>query len=389
MISRPAIPATSAPIAETVTGGPGYHRFIGRLLERLGADLAIAWDEATAGHHVRGASGRRARLPRLARPDPRRRVAQRAPAEQRGRPGRDTTRYALHVRRRDRHVPRPARRRLAGVRRRRSARRDRDHAVVAGRDRRAIPAEPGADADVARGPLAPAGGRGRGASASTRSIGSCRRPTRLEPSLPYPWHAWAELDRVPRDRRPDDPPGPFAFEARAAARRPIGYRRAPVTISHEGWALEIPGEFAERRTEEEWWGGGVGRSITLAATGHGVRWARRRSSPRSPATSAPEAIDHQAGPVVGRARINSDELRRRGRRARRLLGGRRLGRRDPHRLRRSERLAVGARHVAVARPRVSVVAAASNERHLAESTSGDGCGRSRRSKRIKRTKIGS
>ena len=29
----------------------------------------------------------------------------------------------------------------------------------------------------------------------------------------------------------------------------IGYRRDPVSISHEGWMLEIPGDFAERRTE--------------------------------------------------------------------------------------------------------------------------------------------
>ena len=36
-------------IAETVSGGPGYHRFVGRVLERLGQELAIDWDEATAG----------------------------------------------------------------------------------------------------------------------------------------------------------------------------------------------------------------------------------------------------------------------------------------------------------------------------------------------------
>ena len=29
---------------------------------------------------------------------------------------------------------------------------------------------------------------------------------------------------------------------------PVGYRRDPVRISHEGWSLEIPGEYAERRT---------------------------------------------------------------------------------------------------------------------------------------------
>ena len=52
------------------------------------------------------------------------------------------------------------------------------------------------------------------------------------------------------------------------ARRPADRlsARARSTISHEGWALEIPGSFAERRTPEEWWGGGAGRRITLAAT---------------------------------------------------------------------------------------------------------------------------
>ena len=31
---------------ETVATGPGYHRFIGRLVERLGLDQSITWDRA-------------------------------------------------------------------------------------------------------------------------------------------------------------------------------------------------------------------------------------------------------------------------------------------------------------------------------------------------------
>ncbi len=34
---------------ETVQGGPGYHRFVGRVLERIGRELSIDWDEASAG----------------------------------------------------------------------------------------------------------------------------------------------------------------------------------------------------------------------------------------------------------------------------------------------------------------------------------------------------
>ena len=34
--------------AETETVGPGYHRFIGRLLERMGLDLSISWDRSVA-----------------------------------------------------------------------------------------------------------------------------------------------------------------------------------------------------------------------------------------------------------------------------------------------------------------------------------------------------
>ncbi|HEV8402886.1 MAG TPA: hypothetical protein VGQ31_07605, partial [Candidatus Limnocylindrales bacterium] len=131
----------------------------------------------------------------------------------------------------------------------------------------------------------------------------------LEPRLAYPWRAWAEVvehlgadDAMARQvieraiREPDDT-------------APIGYRRNPVTISHEGWALEIPGSFAERRTPEEWWGGGVGRSITLAAVETGTETGAmdaRSFIEQFAADLGPDAIPHQAGPVLGRAALSTD-----------------------------------------------------------------------------------
>jgi hypothetical protein len=89
----------------------------------------------------------------------------------------------------------------------------------------------------------------------------------------------------------------------------IGYRRAPVTITHEGWTLTIPGSFAEKRSEEEWWGGGTGRAITLAAvqTGSGAEAMTAHAFVAQFAGEmGPDAIDHHAGPVIGRATLSSD-----------------------------------------------------------------------------------
>ena len=130
----------------------------------------------------------------------------------------------------------------------------------------------------------------------------------LDPSLGYPWHAWAEIVGL---RNITDPMGRqvVARAMREAGGPEIGYRRGPVTISHEGWALTIPGSFAEKRTAEEWWGGGAGRAITLAAVQTGT------ASGAMPAHAfidqfagemGPDAIDHRAGGVVGRATLSSD-----------------------------------------------------------------------------------
>ena len=130
----------------------------------------------------------------------------------------------------------------------------------------------------------------------------------LEPSLPYPWREWNELTSI----RGNTDGMTRQVETRAA-RTPggplIGYRREPVRIVHEGWELEIPGSFGERRTEDEWWGGEAGRSITLAATETGSA-AGPMSADEFLVTVSPDlgrdALTHRAGELVGRARLLTD-----------------------------------------------------------------------------------
>ena len=116
------------------------------------------------------------------------------------------------------------------------------------------------------GPLAAAGDRWRGGARSTRSIGCCRGRFPIEPDLTYPWHAWAEIVGLvagiedPMARQVDRP------ALREPRRRADRLPPRPRHDQPRGLGLEVPGEFAERRTAEEWWGGGAGRSVTLAAT---------------------------------------------------------------------------------------------------------------------------
>ena len=131
----------------------------------------------------------------------------------------------------------------------------------------------------------------------------------LDPTLPYPWRAWAEVIGL---RGIADPMArqvlARATDAPSAAPE-IGYRRRGVTISHEGWALQIPGSFAERRTPEEWWGGGAGRSITLAAVETGIAAGAMGAQAfiqQFGGDLGPDAIDHRAGDVIGRATLSTD-----------------------------------------------------------------------------------
>ena len=189
----------------------------GRVLERIGHELNIDWDEAADRAHLRRAAGGRDGLSGLARADP---VpgAQRAPAKQRGRADRDAARHALHVGGRGRDRARPARRRLGRERHRRPADRDRGHAVVVGRHRQPVPAESGAGADVAPGPLAHAGDRGRGRAARGRPSPAVEGLSdRARPALPV-----ARLGRARqplRHRGRDDSPGQLPSPRRPARGR--------------------------------------------------------------------------------------------------------------------------------------------------------------------------
>ena len=82
-----------------------------------------------------------------------------------------------------------------------------------------------------------------------------------------------------------------------------------MTIEHAGWVLTIPGDFAERRTPDEWWGGGPGRSITLAATTTGVgptRLTAQQFLAQVASDLGPDALHHEAGDIRARARITTD-----------------------------------------------------------------------------------
>jgi hypothetical protein len=131
----------------------------------------------------------------------------------------------------------------------------------------------------------------------------------LDPDLAYPWREWLEL----LDLRGLDDPAARQVARRAAEipedRPLIGYRRQPVTVVHEGWRLDVPGSFTERRTDEEWSGGEGGRNITIAAVATGTD--RGPMAPEAfldqvAGDFGADALHHRAGPVVGRARLRTD-----------------------------------------------------------------------------------
>ena len=127
----------------------------------------------------------------------------------------------------------------------------------------------------------------------------------LDPALAYPWREWSELFEL---RGVAEPTAADIRERAAAVAEDlplIGYRRGPVTITHEGWSLEVPGTFAERRTAEEWWGGEAARSITLAAVETGGL-SGEGFLDQVASDLGFDAISHQAGGLVGRAKLGSD-----------------------------------------------------------------------------------
>lgn len=303
--------------AETVTVGPGYHRLIGRILERMDIDLAVSWDrvhpdrpdepdEAAAVTFADRVTTERAYLGWLGRILVGQRAARAAggPSIQIGTPAgvRFTFDGAIAT-----------------------ALGPRDDAWLerAVADTRvAIDITPWwADATDAQSLVNRAlclmwfDVRWRPPALKPEGLvldevhRLLSRAYPLDPNLPYPWRAWAEIVAL---RGITDP---MARQAVGRAMREastgieIGYRRAPVTITHEGWALTVPGSFAEKRSAEEWWGGGAGRAITLAAVPTGTEAGAMAANvfiDQFAGNMGPDAIDHRAGGVVGRATLSSD-----------------------------------------------------------------------------------
>lgn len=295
---------------ETVTAGPGYHRFVGRALQRLATDIGIEWSDASSG---------------LAFAD--------RPAVERGYLawlGPELARARSRSQRGGRgvHVGMPAGTTVTC---------DAAVATVLGpRDGSwldAAIADPRVAIEVTPWWSDATDGRylvDRALSRMWLDV-RWRRPavtgeaalldevhvllTRaypLEPDLTYPWVEWAEVVAY---RGLDDAMGRqvIARASQTSVAAPgtdrIGYRRNPVVIRHEGWVLTVPGDFAERRTADEWWGGGPGRNITLAATTTGTADGRMTAQgflSQVAADLGPEALHHEAGEVRGRARITTD-----------------------------------------------------------------------------------
>ena len=302
--------------AETEAVGPGYHRFIGRLLERMGSDLAITWDrdadddgapdEAAAVTFADRAVTERAYLVWLGQALLGARAARSAGGAgiQIGIPGR--VRYTFDGA-------------VATV----LGPRDDAWLELAVADTRVATDVTPWWADATDGQcllnralcLMWLEVRWRGPAVKHERLlldevhRLLTKAYPLDPTLAYPWRAWAELIE---HRGIDDPMSRQVVTR--AAREPeagplIGYRRAPVGISHEGWALEIPGSFAERRTSEEWWGGGAGRNITLAAVQTGTASGAMSAHAfiqQFGGDLGPDAIDHRAGGVIGRATVTTD-----------------------------------------------------------------------------------
>ena len=231
----------------------------------------------------------RARLPRLARPDAgqgtRRPGGARDPA-----PDRHPGEHPLHVRWRDRHRPRAARRPLARCGGRRHAGRHRHHAVVGRRDRRPGAPQPGTRADVARRPLARRPRSRRSASCSTRSTGRSPGPTRPTRHSPIRGGRGPSSSRCAASTTRCPARSSSAPIARAATphRSAIGGRRSR-SVTRDGRSRSPVPTPSDGRPRS---GGaaasdGTSRSPRSRPRPMAVRWAPRRSSTMSAAISGP------------------------------------------------------------------------------------------------------
>ena len=137
-----------------------------------------------------------------------------------------------------------------------------------------------------------------------------RRALPIDPTLPYPWREWVELIALRGIHEPVSDRVALRAEAVDASLPLIGYRRRPVTIEHEGWALGIPGSFGEVRTADEWSGRDRGRMVTLAATVTRTPEGRPQSADWFLAQVAsdlgPGVLHHQEGGLRGLARLTTD-----------------------------------------------------------------------------------
>ena len=298
---------------DTAVAGPGYHRFVGRVLERLGAAVGIEWtdgdgaltfaDRPAAERGYLGWLG-----PQLARA----RVAAR-----RGERGihlglpagtRYTSDAALVT------VARAARRSVAGRGHRRPADRARHHAVVGRRHGRPLSAQPGAVPDVVAGPLARRRRSKARPTCSTKSIDCWRGRIPMDPDARLSVARAGRSLRLTRRRIEDQmarQATPARGLARAGAGPPVGYRRDAVRITHEGWSLADPGFVCASAARPR--NGGAAApvgSITLAATrtglADGAAMPPRRSSSQFAADLGADALDHRAGDLLGRARLTTD-----------------------------------------------------------------------------------
>ncbi len=137
-----------------------------------------------------------------------------------------------------------------------------------------------------------------------------RRALPMDASLAYPWREWAELICL---RGAPDPIRDRVFrqaEAADGALPLVGYRRLPVTVVHEGWTFEVPGAFDERIADGEWLGGERGRRVTFAATATQTSNGRPMPADQFLTQVAGDIVEgvlqHEDGPVRGRARVTSD-----------------------------------------------------------------------------------
>ena len=294
--------------AETVPAGPGYHRFVGRVIERLGLELSIAWGredpwDVTFGER---AAIEQAYLAWLGR--------QLVSARNRVIAGQTGTHIGL---------PDDTRFTVEGAILTALGPRDAGWLDAAVSDPRiAIDVTPWwADATDARYLLNRAlclmwrdvRWRPPAIEGEAHVLDEVHRLlTRafpLEPGLPYPWREWQEIVtfRGVRDQMARQVVERAARTAEPGT--PIGYRRAPVVVRHAGWVLEIPGFFAERRTDDEWWAGGNGRSITLAATETGTDHGPMSADAflrQVAGDLGSEALNHRVGSIAGRARMTTD-----------------------------------------------------------------------------------